>query len=108
MSEEPNARLRHGMMDARKGFLYERITPDGRLIGVLPLLFGRARLGIGRLDDDGFDDVWDFPARGRAIVEADTWNPETEPEPSGWDRHPKTGRRRVDGNPAREYREDEG
>lgn len=31
------------------------------------------------------------------------WQPETEPEPTGWFRNPTTGRRRTDGDPAREY-----
>lgn len=32
-----------------------------------------------------------------------SWDPETEPEPSGWIRNINTGRRRVDGDPAKEY-----
>jgi hypothetical protein len=31
------------------------------------------------------------------------WNPEEQKEPAGWFRNPKTGRRREDGDPAKEY-----
>jgi hypothetical protein len=31
------------------------------------------------------------------------WNPEETKEPEGWFRNGKTGRRRVDGDPAKEY-----
>jgi hypothetical protein len=31
------------------------------------------------------------------------WNPLTEKEPKGWFRHPRTGRRRPGGDPAKEY-----
>lgn len=85
-----------------RGFLYRREIGD-RLIGVLPLYAGRARLGIGPVGSDGFDDVWDFPNRARAIAVAHVWNPDEDPEPPGWHRHPGSGRRRPDGDPAREY-----
>ena len=87
----------------RPGFLYERET-GGRLIGVLPLTYNRARLGIGRPDAEAFDDVWDFPSRVRALAEARLWDPAEDPEPNGWDRHAGSGRYRPDGDPAREYR----
>lgn len=35
-----------------------RILPDGRLAMIVPLTFGRARLGVGPVDSLGFDDVW--------------------------------------------------
>lgn len=38
------------------GYYARRRLPDGRLLAVIPLTFGRARLGIG--DDTGFDDLW--------------------------------------------------
>jgi hypothetical protein len=31
------------------------------------------------------------------------WNPPAEPEPADWMRHPKSGRRRPGGDPAKEY-----
>jgi len=36
--------------------LYERWLPDGRAVFVMPLSFGRARIGIG--NQWGVDDAW--------------------------------------------------
>lgn len=86
-----------------EGFLFQRTLDDGRLVAVMPLLFGRARLGIGPAGVQWFSDVWDFPTVGRAIAEATSWNPEADPEPVGWHRHVATGRYRPDGDATREY-----
>lgn len=40
------------------GVIFERDLGDGRVLHVLPLLFGQARLGIGRPDCSGYDDIW--------------------------------------------------
>lgn len=41
------------------GFLAARTLPDGRFAGVMPLTFGRARLGVGPSRDCGcFTDEW--------------------------------------------------
>ena len=39
-------------------YLFVRVLPDGRAIYVLPLLFERARLGIGVHGASTMDDVW--------------------------------------------------
>lgn len=85
------------------GFLFRRRSEDGRLIAVMPQTYGCACLGIGPGDATWFDDVWDFPSAARAIAEAASWNPDADPEPEGWHRHPKTRRYRPNGNPAQEY-----
>lgn len=44
--------------------------------------------------DSAYADVWQFPSvevGQRAFRE---WDPATTPEPDGWDRHPRTLRRR--------------
>lgn len=43
-------------LDSMPDYLARRRLPDGSLVAVIPLLFGRARLGIG--DDWGFRDMW--------------------------------------------------
>ena len=46
-------------MPARSGALASRALPDGRVLDVIPLTFGRARLGISRdLDTQAFTDQW--------------------------------------------------
>jgi hypothetical protein len=37
------------------------------------------------------------------VREAERWNPDETLEPEGWFRNPQTGRRRPDGDAAREY-----
>jgi len=39
-------------------YLYRRTLPDGRLVDVTPLTFGRARLHIGPPDSWCYDDSW--------------------------------------------------
>ncbi len=83
--------------------LGRRPLPDGRVLIVLPLFFGKARLGITTADfeDGGFNDVWDFPSVDAAVAAMTAWD--GEGEPAGWDRHPESHRRRPEGDPAREF-----
>jgi hypothetical protein len=83
------------------GVLYRRLLADGRLIDVTPLTFGRARLHIGPADDDAYTNEWCYDDPLTALVSAAIW--EGEGEPSGWSRHPKSGRRRPGGDPGKEY-----
>jgi len=93
------------------GCLAVRRLGDGRLLAVEPLLFGRARLCIGRPEEmaadgmmGGWDDHWEYPSCMAALNAIQAWTPSPEaPEPVGWTRHPTSGRRRPDGNPEKEY-----
>lgn len=42
------------MMD---GYYFDKILPDGRVVTVMPLTFGRARITIGP-DERTYDDSW--------------------------------------------------
>ncbi len=82
--------------------LFRRTLPDGRVLDVTPLLFGFAQLGISRdARVDWYQDVWHYDTPEKAIDAARRWT--GEGEPSGWMRHPPTGRRRPGGDPAKEY-----
>lgn len=87
----------------------ERILPDGRRLAVLPLLFGQARLGLGRVvtptgePEDGFTDIWDYPSVIAAELAMERYDPDHEAEPAGWHRHPASGRRRPNGDASKEY-----
>ena len=39
-------------------FIMRRIVEDGRLLAVVPLTYGRARLTIGPVDEPWYDDGW--------------------------------------------------
>ncbi len=91
-----------------------RSLPERRLLAVQPLLFGQARLCIGRpemmaLDAPwgGWDDQWEYPSVLAALAAMAQWEPEKDlekdPEPAGWTRHQASGRRRPGGDPAQEY-----
>jgi hypothetical protein len=56
----------------------------------------------GRVGDKtSFEDRWCYHSKEAAMKAFIEWN--GEGEPNGWHRHPHTGRRRTDGDPATEY-----
>lgn len=69
---------------------------------VYAMIFGKARLCIGMVDSSTYDDAWCYANPRAAIKAAITWDGEGDP-PVGWHRHISSGRRRPDGDPAREY-----
>ena len=82
-------------------YLKFRLLDDGRYVAILRQIY-TWRLVIGR-DPDFYDNAWCYDAQEAAIAAMDEWDPLVEPEPSGWIRHPFTGRRRVGGDPSTEY-----
>jgi hypothetical protein len=46
------------MTDDMFGVLFRRTLPDGRILDVMPLTFGRARLHIGPAGALFYDDGW--------------------------------------------------
>lgn len=78
--------------------------PDGRAVWVHPLMFTSAII-IGPVNEAAYDDRWCYQRSDQAIRAAQDWlagEPVT-PEPTGWHRHPSTGRRRPNGDRATEY-----
>lgn len=78
--------------------------PDGRIATIAPLLFGRAILTVATAETHvwgQYDEGWEYDHHQPAIYALIVWN--GKGEPFGWTRHPKSGRRRPDGDPAREY-----
>ena len=90
------------------GCVASRTLPDGRIIGVVPLLFNAANLCIGRVEMlqeeyPSFNDCWFYTSLQEAMTACIQWQPDDEKEPCGWTRHPGSNRRRIDGNPDYEY-----
>ncbi len=83
----------------RPGMLGRRILPDGREAGVYPQLF-TAKLVVGLPGDDCLDDAWCYATESLALAALDAWD--GTGEPTGWHRHPGSGRRREGGDPATE------
>lgn len=86
----------------RKPCLLERWLGDGRLLQLLRWRSGGVQLSVG-LGDGFYTDTWIYDCEQaddgwRAAL---GWDGQGEPE--GWYRHPQSGRRRPDGDPAREF-----
>jgi hypothetical protein len=76
-----------------------RALPDGRVIGVMRLLF-HWTLHVD-VDWYGYNDRYCYATLEQAMAGFNQWT--GDGEPSGWHRHVKTGRRRPNGDPALEY-----
>lgn len=72
-----------------------RDLPDGRCIALWPQLF-TYKLTIGRRSASCYDDMWCYARREHGLLAMQRWNPETDPEPVGWIRHPISGRRQTE------------
>lgn len=78
-----------------------KLLADGRWVGYRRLLFHYTLL-IGMVGDRlGYDDRYCY--QHLEMVRAAFAVFDGRAEPLGWHKHPNTGRRRPDGNPAREY-----
>lgn len=84
----------------REGALAQRLLPDGRELVVYPQLF-TSRLIVGMPDAQWYDDCWCYHRPEDAIAAMNEWD--GKGEPTGWHRHPPSGRRRPEGDAAAEY-----
>ena len=81
--------------------LYAKEISEGIYCAIKPLMFHWTMI-IGEIGDQcSYADRFCYADRNAAIRAIFTWN--GEGQPTGWHRHPLTGRRRPDGDPAREY-----
>lgn len=77
------------------GYRDFRLMPNDRYAAIMPLFFTHAII-IGKIGDRfSYDDRWCYHSYEDALKALDAWDGEGEPE--GWHRHPKSGRRRNDG-----------
>lgn len=68
---------------------------------IAPFLFTYGII-LGTIGDQyGYVDRWCFESYAKAKAALDAWD--GTGEPNGWHRHPDSGRRRPDGDVAREY-----
>ena len=76
---------------------------DGWVVQVMPLMF-TAAVVVSRPGALGYEDRWCYMSVGAAVAAGRAWQgPYPGSEPSGWHRHPATGRRRDGGDPVGEY-----
>lgn len=78
-----------------------RALPGGRWAAIQRFMFTFAII-VGRIGDrTGYDDRWCYHTYRDALHALEKWDGNGDPE--GWHRHPKTGRRRDNGDPQYEY-----
>lgn len=82
------------------------LMDDGRVIDVKPQFYNTLVCISASMMTGAWDNGWEYEDTMPAIVAAVVWaadgaRPGTEP--AGWIRNPTTGRRRPNGDPAREY-----
>lgn len=75
-----------------------RVLPTGLGLWIEPMIFTH-RIVVGSIGSSFVDDAWCYHTREAAEQAADAWDPAKEPEPSGWHRHPMSGRRRYKRRP---------
>lgn len=80
------------------GYTDYRVFPNGRDALIARLLFTYAVLAD--MSSFGYGDRWCFKSYADARAALDAWD--GEGEPTGWHRHPSSGRRRENGDPNRE------
>src|SRR5262245_24839389 len=86
--------------DVTKMYIGIRRLPDGRIIGVHRLLY-HWTMHVD-IDEIGYADKDCYQTQEQALLAMLTWDGIGEPG-YGWHRHLKTGRRRPDGDPTKEY-----
>jgi hypothetical protein len=96
--EVPGNALQHWAVS--QGYAYARVLLDGRLVCVEPLFAHQALLAL-TTPGLALQDGWIYASLEEALAAARAWD--GREEPSGWHRHPRSGRRRPRGDPAREY-----
>ena len=84
----------------KENCLVRRVSAD-LYVGVAPRMFTWAVI-VGHVDDEwGYDDHWCYSSLFGAVAAANVFD--GTGDPVGWHRHPRTGRRRPNGNPRLEY-----
>lgn len=80
-----------------------RTYENGRIVFLHRLLFTTAILVMNSPHSLSYDNRWCYASEKAALEAMERWNPDTEPEPTGWHRHPPSGRRRPNGDASQEY-----
>lgn len=79
----------------------DKAIGDGMYVAIKPLLFHWTMI-VGQIGDrEGYEDRWCYANREKAETALRAWD--GTGEPTGWFHHPRTARRRPEGDPGREY-----
>ncbi len=103
MSDELLDRAKQIVPAEEAGVHAQRHLGDGRTLQVRLLAWGYAYLSIGPTNSQFYDDTWQYQSLAAAMLAMVIWDGAPGTEPPGWYKHATTGRRRPNGDPAREY-----
>lgn len=82
--------------------LIRRVLEDGRVVRLHKMFGDNTRITLSKDEDSQcFEQMYCYHDKVKAVVQAVKWDGNGDPE--GWYRHINTGRRRPDGDPAKEY-----
>ena len=81
---------------------YRRVIEDGYEIAVYRMFGTNWRLCLEDPANLSVLDGWCYSNRAAVLQAAEQWSGRGDPL-DGWHRHPRSGRRRVNGDPATEY-----
>ena len=84
------------------GYKSWRELPDGTMLACGPMAFGNGRLFVD-INQTGYEDCYCYDSLEIAEKSMAEYDPDSGAEPQGWKRHPYSGRRRTNGDPATEY-----
>ena len=73
-----------------KGYSALKVLPDGRLVGVMKLLYHYS-LHVG-IDEGGYSERYCYKDAAGCVLAMMAWD--GEGDPLGWHKHPESGRRR--------------
>ena len=71
---------------------------NGRTAHITEMIFNH-RINLMSVNGHFWDDAWCYDDLSSAVKGLITWNTDTMSEPTGWKKHPATGRYRPDSNP---------
>jgi hypothetical protein len=98
-------RFCHELAEANRYPLVVPHQDERRWVGIMPLAYTTA-IAVGPLfDKDSVTERWCYHTPHAAMDALMEWLTvrHGDGEPEGWHRHPRSGRRRPDGDAAREY-----
>lgn len=78
-------------------------TRGDDLVLVMPFIFTSAIVTVPGGNPSFYFERWCYHDKPTATAAAQAWLRDGGTEPTGWHRHPATGRRRPDGDPTKEY-----
>lgn len=89
-------------LESRQFYPEQKIAADrSQIVALTPMLFTWAI--IYGVDETGIAGRYCYDTMWGALKAFVAWSGNQGTEPTGWIRHPESGRRRTDGDPAKEY-----